>query len=59
MLKRHCQVPVGSVSRPEEVYAIDARRTASEQLMSQGTHTLHVPVFGDVSGKKQLVVYKW
>jgi len=43
MLGRHCRVPVASVSRPE-VYGISARRTASEQLTSQCTCTLHAPV---------------
>ena len=32
MFGRHCRVPVASVTRPEEVCGISARRTASEQL---------------------------
>jgi len=38
----------GCFSSGISIYAIDARRTASEQLMSQGTHTLHVPVALDM-----------
>jgi len=48
MLERHAQVPVGRVFRPEEVCSKDARRTASEHLRSQGTHTMHVPVAPDM-----------
>ena len=32
MFGRNCRVPVASVTRPEEVCGISARRTASKQL---------------------------